>query len=305
MVSGKPPNTVERKIYFFRWRVYVDNDGDPPFDPRKAAELIGQLGFLDRSRYLELEDGNDLCVWPVTPVRLRMGVVRRSGLPRLEESGNISPLPIAENQGLLEEIHVVFFPNNIVGAEFNFYGPRVSRLATYLREKFPNELPPVGFEMLLRQDVQEQLDHMREVRLVQLRMHSSHVNLAQQADQSLFQALDAAREASQATSVELVLKPQRYSRQNLGQRALNWVKLLASTDGIREAAEVFKVKALDDRTQKYELFDLLRDQLVMSRYVERLPGRDRGVDSNAMFSAVEEAHENLRESLERAAGVGT
>jgi hypothetical protein len=33
---------------------------------------------------------------------------------------------------------VVFFPKGIVGAEFNFYGPRLSRLEEYLHRKFPD-----------------------------------------------------------------------------------------------------------------------------------------------------------------------
>ena len=59
--------------------------------------------------------------------------IRRTGLPQLEQAGTVSDLKIADNAGLVEAVHVVFFPDNIVGADFNFYGPRLSRLGYYLR----------------------------------------------------------------------------------------------------------------------------------------------------------------------------
>ncbi len=306
MPARPRPGTVERKIYFYRVNTDLENEGDPEFDPMVAVQRISQLTFVNGARYLSTEDGNDVCVWPflnARGVRLQLGVVRRAGLPLLEDGGNVIPLPIGDNQGLLEPIHIVFFPNGILGAEFNFYGPRVSWLPVYLREKLP-DLPRVRLDMLVRQDVQDQLLHMQNVRIARLRLHRSHFDLAQQADESLFEAFRAAQDASQAVAVELELRPERYSRQGLPGRALNWVRILAGNPRINEAAEVFKVQALDDRTGHYEWFDLLKDYLVTSRSVNRLPGRQRGVDSDSMFRAIEEAYTDLRDSLEHAAGLG-
>lgn len=300
--------TVERRIYFFRWRVTAsDEEQAHEFEPHVAARLIEDLDFGNRDRYLEIDEGNDLCVWTwpgaVRP-RVCLGVVRRSGLPQIEEDGDVLPLPITPEQGLVEQTHVVFLPNNIVGAEFNFYGPRLSRLAWYLEEKFPDDLPPVTFDLLLREDVQEQLAHLADVRLVQLRLHRSFFDLARQADQSLFDAFRAAGAASDASTVEVVLRHGRYSRESLPERVLNWVRVLAKEPRTREGAEVFKVRGRDDRTQGVENFDLLRDQLVTSRQVVRHGERERAVDSESMFQAIETAYDDLRESLERAAGVG-
>jgi hypothetical protein len=223
----------------------------------------------------------------------------------VELRGDISPLRLQPEQGLLEQTHAVFFPNNIVGVEFNFYGPRLSRLAWYLREKFEGELPPVRFDMLLREDVQEHLAHLSDIRLLQLRLHRDYFDLLEEADQSLASAFRAAGEASDATTVEIVLRHRRYSRESLADRVVNVVRALAGQPRTREGAEVFKVRALNNRTQRVETFDLLKDQLVSSRQVVRHGERERAVNSENMFQAIEAAYNELRESLERAAGVGS
>ena len=131
-MARKPRNpspTVERKIHFFRVDAGLDGSGKPlVFDPTTALKNIERLSFdeTSSSRYSLDEDGNALCVWPeITKERiaLRFAQVRRVGLPQLERGGAVTDLNVADDEGLLESIHAVFFENNIVGAEFNFYGP--------------------------------------------------------------------------------------------------------------------------------------------------------------------------------------
>jgi hypothetical protein len=238
-------------------------------------------------------------------VKLRLGIVRRSGLPDIEESGNITPLGILDGQGLVEIIHIVFFPNNIVGAEFNFYGPRISRLSGYLHAKCGDRLPPIRLAILLRQDIQEQLAHLRTIRVARIRLHRSQFDLVRQADENLFQVFRACEAAAVAENVEIILRSESYSREHLGERFLNSVKRLIGIPEIREGAETFKVEAYNKRTEKNELIDLLGDQFVTSRRVLKLPGRQHGVDSAVMFQMIEEAYVELHDQLEVASGVET
>lgn len=55
----------------------------------------------------------------------------------MEQAGALSDLRIPTHAGLAETIHIVVFPDNIVGADFNFFGPRLSRFSRYLKEKAP------------------------------------------------------------------------------------------------------------------------------------------------------------------------
>ena len=198
--------TIERKVYFYRLIAGISVPR-PIFDPSLAVQLVDQLNFSDGKRYLEIENGNVLCAWPVQTtgnVKLRLGIVRRSGLPDVEEGGNITPLGILDQQGLVEMVHIVFFPNNIVGAEFNFFGPRISRLPGYFRVKCGDHLPPIKFAMLLRQDAQAQLANVQAIRIAQIRLHRAHYDLVRQADENIFQVFRACEDAAGAENVEVI-----------------------------------------------------------------------------------------------------
>ena len=148
--------TVTRKIYFFRADAGSDDGGQPiPYDPTPALQRIQGLPFTQGAdgNCWDGADESVTCCWvdsTEAPQRLRLGNVRRRYLPRVEEGGVLSDLQIPPSSGIAEEIHVVFFPNNIVGSEFNFYGPRISRLRRYLAAKTANVAVVPYFEPLLR-----------------------------------------------------------------------------------------------------------------------------------------------------------
>jgi hypothetical protein len=54
--------------------------------------------------------------------------VRSTNLRHVEAAGLCSPLGLDPAAGLAEQIHLVSFSDNVIGAEFNSYGPRVTRL---------------------------------------------------------------------------------------------------------------------------------------------------------------------------------
>ena len=147
MVSGSAPETLERKVYFYRADIGTDEGGQRfSFDPSPALDAIDSLPFTNdaHGRYEFDADGNALSIRrhnTVPNVTLQFGRVRRNGLPMLEQAGNISDLVLDADAGLLEAIHIVFFPNNIVGAEYNHFGPRVSSTQStwFWDETFPAE----------------------------------------------------------------------------------------------------------------------------------------------------------------------
>jgi hypothetical protein len=132
-------------------------------------------------------------------------------LPQLEQAGTVSDLDIGLDAGLLEPVHVVFFTDNIVGADFNFYGPRLSRLGYYLRIKSTNAVPLATFHPLLRNDVAEQLDHLTELRLFDLKVKASYARTIREADESLGDAFAANARVldGDAEEIQLVLKPSK------------------------------------------------------------------------------------------------
>lgn len=133
MLPTTPAATTERRIVFYRADGGLDDDGRPLLvDLAAALEHIGSLPFDDDGRYLAGSNDVITCSWVDhvgNPSRLRLANIRRSGLPQVEEVGNLLPLEIAERQGIADQTHISLFsreidgiPMTIAGAVFNFNG---------------------------------------------------------------------------------------------------------------------------------------------------------------------------------------
>ncbi|HEV8264492.1 MAG TPA: hypothetical protein VGQ06_06045 [Gemmatimonadales bacterium] len=298
---------VERKIYFYRVDAGQDDGARPlPFNPRTVLQHIDSLAWNEDGRYMFDAEDNALCCWvdrSAAPQRLRFGISRRSGLPLLEQRGRVGPLNISAAAGLAELVHVVFFPDNIVGSEFNFYGPRVPRLRFYFEEKARQVCPPVAFEPLLRQDVLEQLRRLRQIRVMDLKIRVPFIEAIRAVDEDIGTALDVAARAGEAEEVELVLRPAAYHRGFLSDRVTRLIRALARRDDLRENARLLRVTGFDTQLGHMVQVDVLSDYLVSSKRIIRQAGRSRALDMESAYAAIEEAHAELAPDLRRAAAV--
>jgi len=297
---------VERKIYFYRTDAGADESGRPNrFDARRALEHIHGLPFTPEGRYLVASDGTVLCCWVDrldAPQHVRIGNIRRSDLPEVESLGALAPLEIPAESGLAEHIHAVFFENGIVGADFNFYGPRLTRFGQYLARK-AGDHGHVVFEALLRPDIAAQLDRLQDIRLFDLKVRPAYGSVIQQADQSLGSAFQAAADGTGASHVAITLTPERYSRRPLGERLLNVVRFLGRRGDLQENASSFRVKGYDPEPGRVEEIDVLRAQLITARRILRLRERTRVLDPASAYAAIEEAYGDLESDLVQAAGI--
>lgn len=301
--------TVERKIIFYRVDAGDDDGGRPvPFDPVPALRHIETLAFDTNGRYLRAPDDTlTFCLVDQvrSPQHLRLASSRRSGLPQVEDGGRLRGLGIPTSTGLAESTHVVFFPERIVGAEFNFYGPRLSRLGTYLAERAGPHCPPLTFQPLLRQDVVRQIDRLQEVRLLQLRIRPSYATTLGQADRDLGAAFEAAARVGDAEELEIVLRPRAHSRRSLGQRIIGTIRALTHRSDLRSNVSRFHVKGYDPETNRTELVDVLSDRLVATKRMVLEGPRTRAISATSAYSAIEEAYQELRSELVQAARVHT
>ncbi len=299
-------SSVDRRIHFYRANPGVDDSGRVvAYDVSPHLRVIQKLPFSEQGRYQAVEEDQYLCCWPEdgrTPRRLVFRTIRRSGLPQVERAGSLGDLNIPTAAGLAEAIHVVFFADNIVGADFNFYGPRMSRLGSYLRAKADS--PAVEFEPLLRQDIVEQVRRLTEVRLLRLRVNRAGAAIARRADESLFDALGSALRAGAAEEIEVVLRMSPHSRRWLGDAVRRAVRGLVGSSELLEAASAFTVKGLDPQTGRVEEVDVLRDHFIVTKQMMRVSRRGRALVEDSAFSAIREAHNELADSLRQAASVG-
>jgi hypothetical protein len=223
----------------------------------------------------------------------------------VEQAGRLAPLDIPDDSGIAEQTHVVFFPSNIVGAEFNFYGPRLSRLASYLVAKAHDQCPELAFEILLRQDIRDRLRRLQDIRLLNLRIKPSFAEIVAQADKDLGSCFKAAARAANADEVELILRPAPRSGRALNHSLLVAVRRLSTKQELHQEATRFLVKGLDSETGHVEELDLLSDDLVVKKPVTLQNDRFRSVDSASAYQAIEQAYTELSDDLSQAMGMET
>ncbi|HEX9242080.1 MAG TPA: hypothetical protein VF875_06510 [Anaeromyxobacter sp.] len=242
-------------------------------------------------------------MWVDGPKHAKLARIRKRDLPQVEDHGKLNPLAIPRTSGLAEQIHFVLFPQNIVGCEFNFYGPRPSRISQYLTTK-----APVGgaFDLapLLRRDVSEQLAHLGELRAMHIKTRSSYSATLRQMDAGIGAALDALAERGNADVVEVILKaPRSRRRPGLKHNLINFVKRVAARDESRTEMRRFTVSGVSDESGKIQEVDVLSDFLIARREMARVGANTRAVQSDSAYQAIENAHHELRRDLLDAAGL--
>jgi hypothetical protein len=225
-------------------------------------------------------------------------------LPQVERGGKLSELPVDEDSGIAETMHVVFFPDNLIGAEFNFYAPRLSRLAYYINTKCRASGAQVSFEPLLRKNIHSQLDHYQDVRLFKLKILRSYSDIAKESDANLGQTISAAEALGTPESVQIELRFKDNKK-----RALEKIKGIVTSilyhPKFLEGVEDFSIKGKRDDTNKVEPIDLLQEQLIYRRALLRVEGRSRAIVSELAYTEIIKIYEEHIEELKMAPSIGS
>ena len=310
MVSTGAPVTLERKIFFYRPDIGVDDGGRPlQFDVLPALTTINSLPFSSNyvGRYDPDVDGNAICVLVHsidTAPAIRFCRVRRTGLPQLEHAGQITDLDLDADTGLLESVHAVFFSDGIVGAEYNHFGPRISRLGSYLHEKSNKVVERAIFRPLLRGDAAGQLDRLTDMRLLDYSVLPPYVEYVEQADRSLGSAFAASRHVLEnPKTVQVTLTPAREAQRGALGRLRGALKELISNEELRNGTKRMQVRGKCADTNRVETIDLLKDQLISTKSIVRMNARGRALNPDSAFQAIREAYYEQHDQLVEAAGI--
>jgi hypothetical protein len=304
--------TIQRSIYFYRADTGADAAGRPrPLDLSGELKAVHQLPFTAAAsggRYVGVL-GDDLCVYVDSDPgdelqRVRLARIRRSDLPQAELQGQLTPLTLPAGAGLYEATHMIFFPQHIVGVEFNFYGPRPARFEPYLRRLLGEVTTPFFLEPLLRRDAEAKLRAQEGLRLFQLKIRPSFIDAVRQADASLGAALDAQLAAGQPDMLGLYLQAEPRNRSAvLAPALLEAARTLARRRNLRDEAEQFLVKGVGPNGRVNPI-NLLSDGLISRRDVPVVDGTTRQVSSAVMYAQIEAAYAELAEELFVAAALG-
>jgi len=299
MTDSVPTGSIKRKIYFSR---IVFKNGENQVNPVDVFTRINSLSYNNDGRYLTLEDGN---IWSMfidsssMPLKIRMGTIRKKGLPLVEKRGETSLLELPVDSGLYEPMHFMIFPNNIVAFEYNFYGPRINNLQHYVRRKAQGIVDSVDIFPLMTRDVSETISKIGEIKLFRIGVHRDMEAYLAELDESLPAALEALKRTSDANYIEIILRQEKYSRENI---ALNFLNKLASwlpRAEVQDGVDAMKVKAINNITNRTQVFDLLQEFLLSEKQVVKIDEIHRSVDSGAMYSAIIGAHSEQQNEINR------
>ncbi len=297
------PKKVERRIQFYR--TDIDRGMIGALIPFRAEDVLSHISALASSGAHQWTDvdGSKYGCWVdqcQSPQRMRFGIYRSAALPHVDRAGVLSPLGESE---IVEVVHVVFFQHHIVGSDFNFYGPRLSRLGSYLSGVAREVCPPLAFQALLQHSAIQQLAELKHIRLLRLRIKSSYAEIVTQADEDLGSAFVAARKAGDAQEVEIVLKPQAYAHTWIADKLINPIRALANRKDINDGILRFDVTGLNGNTGRMGMIDALSDLLIAKKKIVLHEAQSGSLDPQSAYTAIEEAYEELEPQLLSAAGV--
>jgi len=261
------------------------------------------MGGLKPSGDLYLPEGDNV-VFPLidspdSPARLRFVRSRHADLPQMEEDGAIKQLTIPARAGVADCTHMQFFSGGIVGADWNFYGPRATALAHYINVRCnPSSL--ISIRPLLRTDVAEALERWESVRLVDLKIRTPFIPTLREVSGTLADAFESARDTGDAQEVGLVLGPGSRARQShLAAGIVPVIRGLLSRD-LRGQVRRFQITGRDQTTGRLETIDLLKEYLVFQEEVMRINPSTRALDPASAYAAIERVHKQHRSMLDHA-----
>jgi hypothetical protein len=305
--KGSKSNVLERNIHFYSSFCGTDESGKPVLYKQGAAlAFIDKLPFTDQStsggRYFR-DQVNVYCCWIDSPNKLRFAVIRRDAFPQVEEEGLVSALNVPATAGLVEQIHVRFFPRNVVGFDFNFYGPRLPRLGIYLNRVAAGKTRKVAFWPLLRQDAAKELEGNKDLRVFSFRTRRSMIDTVSKADRSLGDALEATANIGKGDEIQVIVRPKAFSRDSpIDHKFMQIARKMARRNDLRQLASEFKVELMEPGKASAAL-DLLGDRFIADARILRLTKTGRALDSEDAFAKIEAAHEDRQKELERAAAL--
>jgi hypothetical protein len=296
MPRRKRKHGIPRKIYFYR----LAHQGEVLEVLPGELERILNLPFADEGRYFI--DGEDDRLWvqpdSVTyPLKLRFGRTRRTNLPTKELAGKLEALDLAVNQGLAEICHIIIYEDGFVAAEFNFDGPRISRLGDYLYAKRHRLKTRPSFLPLFQKNIVEIVKSMPIINILELQGHPNAGSLLARADENLAQAYDTIGSLGATKSITLGLAARDNPESKLKQLIVKLAALMNSPEHhARDEMKKLRIRGItvEGRT---DWVDLLEDHLIAPKEFERAQPNSKAVDTEAAYAQINAAFDERRDLL--------
>ena len=305
--------TCNRRINFFSVRLGITignaielilNSQDIRERVDCGVNIINNLPFVlnnNNSRYFRLPNGNDLSMYIDSylngVIEGRIVLCRRSLLPEIEDSGNLTSLQLAENAGLAEITHFKYFSNfNILGVEYNFYGPKSGNIVEYFQNKLIGCIDMFRVTPVIDNTWSELLNSDRyQLSMFGFKATRNAADSIRRLNNSLGEAFDAAASIEDVEEIELIVRRRSRSRESFSPEGFCWRNLFENNFMHREEFEKLSVGLVEDGHNR--TLNLLEDKLCVNKVVRVVEGRTRSLESTSVYAAISSAFEDCRDQL--------
>lgn len=298
--------TTKRKIRFYCYKFFQNdrsNNRVEVIDPIPIFSHINGLPFtIGDGRYLPYGSKSLTMVVDNTrpQIRGRIGIRRVDTWPTQERAGSEQPITAPPDTALLESTHFVFFPSNIMGIEFNFFGPRATTLTTYLPAKSGGIINEMELQMIVNEDARQIIQRVGDVSLARLVVRRDAGEQLQHIDRSLSDALNGLTHfSSNAETYEIII---RKARRDGGLRMIggkiqlaNWIM----NEDNKAVTDKLLLRGKNTQSGKIDNFDLLGDGFIFEVKVDRVDSKHSTVVSDSMYRKIIETYNANQAALER------
>jgi hypothetical protein len=290
--------TVMRKIFFFQ---IVDRFTGIPLKNSEVLQVWNDINTVANHKvdyFHEIADDEYCLAWmhehKKFPLKLQFGKTRQSGLPQIEGLKAIRPIALKPEEGINDLCHMVVFDKAIVGFEFNFHGPRISRLADFINQKTSHK---VKFVSLLNKEAAERLADLEGISLFDLKIKSEYLTELTDKKNDIVEVLNDMQEKTEGYEIQIIIKSNTQENENLGSKVMSSLKnLISKADP--EKIDRLKVKGYSTSLEKIDEIDLLSEALVSQQGILQLNPKFRTLSVEGAFRAIEHAYKELAEDIE-------
>jgi hypothetical protein len=294
---------AQRTVRFFRALPADPKDAAKwNWDRRAIAKAVEALQGTDE---FYLDEGDDRITFGESttgtePQQLKFYRVRRVDLPSLDNGrGAVSELDLEQDEGLAEAVHVMLFPNQVVGLEAFFFGPRVGRIESYVdhaRRLASSDALNSQIVPILSKDAVDRMLDFKDMRLLSLRLRPSAMSLRDADELGLRGALKTAKDLDADRSIEIVLRAAPDGDNGFKSKVSEIVKKVLHNGSPAPGVDRIRVSGRSADSGLVEELDLLQEQLARPVQIPK-EGRSRSVNSKAAFRAIQSAYDSVKSDL--------
>ncbi|HEX4804736.1 MAG TPA: hypothetical protein VFU94_02450 [Conexibacter sp.] len=288
---------AQRKVLFYLARPTREG---VEWDRDAVCAAINALRGAD-AYYDDGEQVNRAEVFADTrPHMIRFFKVRRDDLPGVDDgAGDRRDLALAEDAGLIEAIHICLFPNGVIGAEFFFYGPRMSRFDRFIGHKLG--LGPFEIRELVRNDVIDQALRFGDIRLLRIKLNPSVASRDAVAGVRLSALMDTAVDLGAGLYADLTLRSEP-GDDKFRERVKALLRRLKQGANDVHVFDKLEIAGKPAPGEPVLPLDILSERLHRMVEIPYRAERYRDLNSDAAFAAIRQAYREVADEIPRDGG---